>query len=90
MKPYADAGFASLGEVSGHRAETLTSLLNASNFQRTHEFLLQACEAFYRYFLFLYVAHISDSRAQESESSINQDITALVSGLAAQLNSNCG
>ncbi len=39
---------------------------------------------FCRYILSLYVAHISDSRAQESDSSINQDITALVSGLAAQ------
>ncbi len=47
MKPYAVAGFASLGKVSGHRAETLTSLhLHASNFLQTHEFLLQAHEDF--------------------------------------------
>ena len=44
MKPYADAGLATLAKAAGHRAETLTSLLQASNFRRTHEFLLQAFE----------------------------------------------
>ena len=29
MKPYADAGLASLGKVSGHRAERLTTLMQA-------------------------------------------------------------
>ena len=50
MKPYKDAGLASLGKVSGHRTETLTSLLmiQASNFWQTHEFLPQAYEVFYR------------------------------------------
>ena len=46
LKPYTDAGLASLGKVAGHPAETLTSLLQASNFRRTHKFLLQAYEAF--------------------------------------------
>ncbi len=32
MKAYADAGFTKLGEVSQHRSETLTSLINCSNF----------------------------------------------------------
>ena len=54
MKPYADAGLASLGKVSGHKGETLASLIHATNFRRTHEFLLQAYEAIYRYFLSLY------------------------------------
>ena len=35
MKPYADAGLASLGKASGHRAETLTTLMQAMNFRRT-------------------------------------------------------
>lgn len=60
MKPYADAGLVSLGKASGHRAGTLTSLVQASNFWRTHEFLLQAYEAIYRFFLSLNVASISE------------------------------
>ena len=50
MKPYKDAGQASLGKVSGHQMEMLTSLLmiQASNFWQTHEFLPQAYEVFYR------------------------------------------
>ena len=80
MKPYADAGLASLGKAAGHRAETLTSLLQASNFRRTHEFLLQAFEAFYRYFLSLFVDHVSKSK--EREGSIVEDISELVSSLA--------
>ena len=47
MKPYADAGLATLAKAAGHRAETLTSLLQASNFRRTHEFLLQSFDALY-------------------------------------------
>lgn len=80
MKPYADAGLASLGKAAGHRAETLTSLLQTSNFRRTHEFLLQAFEAFYRYFLSLFVTHVSRERGLE-EQSIIDDISELVSSL---------
>ncbi len=42
MKPYADAGLASLGTVSGHRGETLNLLIKATNFRRTQ---LQAYES---------------------------------------------
>lgn len=50
IKPYADAGLMSLARVSGYRAETLKSLISASNFRRTHLFLLQCFEAFYEFF----------------------------------------
>ena len=83
MKPYTDAGLASLAKTAGHRAETLTSLLQASNFRRTHEFLLQAFEAFYRYFLSLYYAHLSDSACKD-EGSYTDEITTLVSDLVIQ------
>lgn len=65
MKPYADAGLASLGREAGHRAETPASLLQASNFRRTHEFLLQAYEAIYRYFLSIYISKTMHSHEQE-------------------------
>ena len=72
MKPYADAGLASLGRAAGHRAETLTTLLKVSNFRRTHEFLLQAFEALYRYFLSVYSPDSSD---------IEDEITTQMSSL---------
>ena len=65
MKPYADAGLASLGREAGHRAETLTSLPQASNFCRMHEFLLQAYEAIIRYFLSIYISKTMHSDEQE-------------------------
>ena len=85
LKPYTDAGLASLGKVAGHRAETLTSLLQASNFRRTHEFLLQAYEAFYRFFLSLYVANISDRLHHEAESRLEDSLTAMVADLATNI-----
>lgn len=35
MKPYADAGLLTLAKVAGHGAETLISLIQATNFRRT-------------------------------------------------------
>ena len=52
MKVYADAGLVQLGSLSGHRAETLTSIIQCSNFRRTHNFLLQAFEAMFRFFCY--------------------------------------
>ena len=34
MKPYADAGMSTFASATGYRAETLTKLLNASNFKK--------------------------------------------------------
>ncbi len=59
MKAYADAGLVHLAKASGHRSETLTSLINCSNFKRTHRFLLQTFLAFYQFFISLYVAQVS-------------------------------
>ena len=47
-KIYWNAGLLQLGQVSGHRAETLTSLSNGTNFIRSHAFILQVMEAVYR------------------------------------------
>ena len=55
MKAYADAGLVTLGEATQHRSETLTSLIQCTNFRRTHNFLFQAIEAFYQFFLSLYL-----------------------------------
>ena len=84
MKPYADAGLASLAKVAGNRAETLTSLLKASNFRRTHEFLLQAYEAMYRYFLSLYSSHTSMKSPSEHSEREEEEIKGLLSSLLHQ------
>ena len=55
MKAYADAGLMELGKTTQHRSETLTSLMQCTNFRRTHNFILQSTEAFYRFFLSLYL-----------------------------------
>ena len=47
-KIYWNAGLLQLGQVFGHRAETLTSLSNGTNFRRSHAFILQVMEAVYR------------------------------------------
>lgn len=50
-----DAGLTELGKITQHRSETLTSLIQCTNFRRTHNFILQTMEAFYRFFLSLYL-----------------------------------
>ena len=69
LKPYADAGLMSLAKVSGYRAETLKSLMNASNFRRTHLFLLQCFEAFYEFFLDMFLS--SDTVQQAENEKLN-------------------
>ena len=65
IKPYGDAGLMSLAKVSGYRAETLKSLMSASNFRRTHLFLLQCFEAFYEFFLGMFFSSGSISELEE-------------------------
>jgi len=69
MKPYADAELSKLAEVSGHRSETLTSLLQCKNFGRTHNFLVQAFETLYRFFS-LYLKSLSESEYFSSQQSL--------------------
>ena len=76
-KPYADAGLASLAKVAGHKGETLTSLLQASNFRRTHEFLLQVFEVMYHYFLSMYYSHVAARRPSEQRKHFEEDISLL-------------
>lgn len=75
MKAYADAGLTSLGEVTQHRSETLTSLIQCSNFRRTHNFLLQSFEAFYHFFLSLYI---------KSRHATEEDIHSVLRELASE------
>ena len=69
MKAYEDAGLITLAKSAGYRGETLTSLSKAKNFRRTHLFLLQTYEAFYNYFLSLY---LSDSEHLEEGVYVSQ------------------
>jgi hypothetical protein len=50
-KIYWDAGLLQLAQASGHRAETLKSLANATNFKRSHAFIISCFEAIYRSFI---------------------------------------
>ena len=85
MKPYADAGLATLSKAAGHRAKTLTSLLQASNFRRTHGFLLQSFDALYRYFFSSYSSHMSGSRAAEcSESELLSSLIHQFTAIASE------
>ena len=78
MKAYAGAGLTKLGEISQHRSETLTSLIQCSNFRRTHNFLLQTLEAFYRFFLSLYMTASTD-KSHIAMESIHSILTTMIS-----------
>ena len=72
MKAYADAGLIKLGEITHHQSETLTSLVQCTNFRRTHNFLLQSMEAFYHFFLSLYLKHKQISTSTQQNATENQ------------------
>ena len=82
MRPYADAGLANLAELSGYRSETLTSLIQCTNFRRTHNFLLQAFEAFYLYFIQLYL-----TQKHDSEPNYKEQVEKVIKGLAQSFDS---
>ena len=65
--------------MAGHRAETLTSLAQASHFKRTHYFIPQSLEVMYRYFIRTYLASI------ESGSLHMEHITSTTNALANSL-----
>ena len=88
MKVYGDAGLVQLGKVAGYRGETLTSLVNCSNFRRTHAFLLQSFEAFYCFFLSLYLSTCNSSTVDEI--NYEEKITSLILELITQFSSICG
>lgn len=82
MKVYSDAGLVQLAKEAGHRAETLTTLIQCSNFKRTHNFLLQAYTAFYQFFLQLYYKKQEQVSVQEL-TSVLQDLLAKFSAMTS-------
>ena len=60
MKIYWDGGLREVASAT-HKSHTLNSLKTASQFKRTHRFLLQSWEAFYVYQLEQYVSSVSTS-----------------------------
>ena len=66
MKVYFDAGLKELAVASGFRAETLSSLVKASNFKRTHSFLMQVWEVLYHHFFETFMRqHPGDTSSSE-------------------------
>ena len=63
MNVYYHAGLRELAQVAGHKGETLTSLERCSNFDRTHNFLLQAWESIYRAMLNAFCSTMSHSQS---------------------------
>ena len=62
LKIYGDAKLLQLAKASGHRAETLTSLAQATHFKRTHRFILQLFEALMRTFVRLYLKNLESKQ----------------------------
>ena len=83
MKAYGDAGLINLAKTAGYRAETLTSLIKATNFRRTHLFLLQAYEAFYSYFLSLFLSKSTDLEGATYADQIRNIIIGLIQKFGA-------
>ena len=83
MKIYADAGLQQLGKVSGHRAETLTSLIQCTNFRRTHNFISQVVLAFYQFFFTLYM---SKSNIAQVSGQITSILTTIIDSFASLTN----
>lgn len=70
MKSFADAGITDLGKLSGHRAETLTSLIKCSNFKRTHRFIVEVYQALYHFFLSVHLEKSLDAKQKDSLESL--------------------
>ena len=64
---YYEAGLRELAIASGFRAETLKSVANAQNFKRTHAFLMQVWEVFYKHFLEQYLSLRESEAVDEYE-----------------------
>ena len=80
MKAYADAGLAHFGKSSGHRSETLsTSLINSSNFKRTHYFLIQVMAFLTQFFLELYI----NKSNQQHSNAIELEIARILDSFAS-------
>ena len=82
LKIYGDAGLLLLARVSNHRAETPTSLAQASHFKRTHRFILQYFETIMRTFIRLYLKNL-ESRPEMAE--ILSSFHLVVSDIATRL-----
>ena len=72
MKAFSDAGLIELAKEAGHCAETLTGLIQCSNFRRTHNFLLQTHEALYIFFLQLYKEKQTQARREDITSLLQE------------------
>ena len=80
MKAYVDAGLTKLGEITQHRSETLTSLVQCTKFQRTRNVLIQSMEAFYCFVLSLYIkSKFTSDQPLSTEGDIHSILRELLS-----------
>ena len=84
MKVYFDAGLKDLAVSSGFIGETPTSLRRCSNFKRTHAFLLQSLQSFYRHFLREFF-----SSCEEQEQEIYNDLLSSACAHMCECNKDC-
>ena len=83
MKAYVDAGLTKLGEITQHRSETLTSLVQCTKFQRTRNVLIQSMEAFYCFVLSLYIkSKFTSDQPLSTEGDIHSILRELLSDFA--------
>ena len=82
---YYEAGLKDLAKASGFRAETLTSLANASNFKRTHAFLMQVSEVLYRYMFEQYMSHCSS----DGTAPVTEAVLETIRDRLLQCNQKC-
>ncbi len=79
-KIYWDAGFQQLAQASGYRAETLSSLSNASNFRKSHSVFIHIVEAIFRVIIIPFLTTLS----VETHATIEQ-LTVRLSESAEQI-----
>ena len=74
MKPYFEAGLKELARVSGY---PVASVQVCGQFKRTHNFLLEAWEAFYQVMIDKYYSYLENSESDAEQQLLREIIKML-------------